>query len=325
MPASRGPSRSWRVLTGLVTAVVAFALMASPAASLSSAPARPGDFPDPFVLKVGTRYYAYSTQVLFVNVPVVQSTDLKSWSSMGEALPKLPSWATWGHTWAPSVLPIGGRYVLYYSVRQTSSGRQCISRAVSSSPAGPFTDSSTKPLICQLSRAGSIDPSPFIDANGRPHLVWKSEDNALGNPTRLWTQPLGPDGLSLAGTPTSVLRATQTWQAGIIEGPSMLYRRGTYFLFYGANRWDTSSAAIGYATCSGPAGPCTNRAQSGPWLRSHDGGRGPSGPEVFTDVNGKPRLAYHAWVNGVGYDDPDAARALWLEFMSFSDLVPTLR
>ena len=72
-----------------------------------------------------------------------------------------------GSTWAPSVLARDGGYVAYYTVRDTTSGHQCISAAVASSPAGPFRDDSWGPLVCQREHGGSIDPSPFVDADGR--------------------------------------------------------------------------------------------------------------------------------------------------------------
>ena len=39
-------------------------------------------------------------------------------------------------------------------------------------------DMSTAPLIYQLSLGGSIDPSPFVDADGAAYLVWKADANA---------------------------------------------------------------------------------------------------------------------------------------------------
>ena len=43
----------------------------------------------------------------------------------------------------------------------------------------PFIDRSSEPLIFQHRRGGSIDPSPFVDDDGRAYLLWKSDDNAL--------------------------------------------------------------------------------------------------------------------------------------------------
>jgi beta-xylosidase len=110
----------------------------------------------------GGRYYAYSTQIWsgdrWTNVPVMSSTNLATWSTIKDALPILPGWAKPGNTWAPGVLRRSGRYLLYYTTTQAASGRQCISVATASTPAGPFRDRSKGPLVCQLSQGGSIDP-----------------------------------------------------------------------------------------------------------------------------------------------------------------------
>src|SRR5687768_12066666 len=122
----------------------------------STAPAIDADMPDPFVLRVGSEYFAYATGSNFKNVQLRRSTDLKAWSYVRDVLPALPSWADWGYTWAPSVLARSGGYALFYTVRHRDSGRQCVSVATSSVPQGPFTDSSSGPLVCQLDRGGSI-------------------------------------------------------------------------------------------------------------------------------------------------------------------------
>src|SRR5262249_41737102 len=50
------------------------------------------DFPDPFVLREGDRYYAFATGGPGRNVQVATSRDLASWSFLPDALPELPSW-----------------------------------------------------------------------------------------------------------------------------------------------------------------------------------------------------------------------------------------
>jgi beta-xylosidase len=112
-----------------------------------------GDFPDPFVLVAGDRYFAYGTQTGDINVQVMESADLERWDHRGDGLPELPSWAGWGHTWAPAVLRRDDAYVMYYAVRYEAAGRQAISVATASDPAGPFVDRSAEPLIfCAASR-----------------------------------------------------------------------------------------------------------------------------------------------------------------------------
>src|ERR1041385_3292962 len=112
-----------------------------------SRPAPPvydGDFPDPFVLVGGDRYFAYGTQTGEINVQVMESADLAGWEHRGDALPELPPWAGWGRTGSPAVLRRDDSYVLYYAVRHEAAGRQCISVATGSDPAGPFVDRSAE-------------------------------------------------------------------------------------------------------------------------------------------------------------------------------------
>ncbi|MCU1460838.1 MAG: glycoside hydrolase, family 43 [Acidimicrobiales bacterium] len=281
------------------------------------------DFPDPFVLQAGGRYYAYSTN-RGANVPEITSTDLVHWSTVGDALPQLPSWALPGQTWGPSVVFLAGRYVLYYTVHDAGTGLQCISRAESASPEGPFTDDSAGPLICQLDRGGSIDPSPFVDAGGTPWLIFKSEGTPLGEPTRIWSQRMNPDGMGFSPwDPHELLHTDRWWEGRVIEGPSLFADAGAYYLFYSANEWNSPSYATGWARCAGPAGPCF-KVSGSPLLSSRGSVAGPGGPSAFRDTAGHGWLAYHGWSSSaVGYDH-GGARTLHLDKLDFADGWPVV-
>lgn len=265
-------------------------------------PVYPGDYPDPFVLTDGRISYAYATNAAGTNVQVLASADLATWVLRREALPSLPPWGRPGLTWAPSVLPRFGHWVLYYTLTHRASGLQCISAAVGRRPDGPFADASTAPLVCQATRGGSIDPSPFVDTDGRATLLWKSEGTLAGEPTRIWARPLAPAGTSFGPTAAvELLRTTEAWEGPIIEGPTMARAAGgRLFLAYSANRWQTGRYAMGLAECAGPLGPCTK--QRSPWVTSNARAAGPGGGELFRAADGTLRLAYHAWAPGrVGY------------------------
>jgi Glycosyl hydrolases family 43 len=289
--------------------------------SLPASPSYSGDFPDPTVVWDGSTasYWAYSTQHGLTNVQVMSSPNLTTWSPIQEALPTLPAWAAFGYTWAPSVAEFGSTWVMWYTTRETSSGRQCLSVATASAPGGPFTDSSAAPVICQLNDGGSIDANIFVDGTNA-YLLWKSDDNALGQLTHLWASRLSSDGVTIASNPVQVLSEDASWQAPAMEGPTMVQNAGVYYLFYGANNWDSAGAGIGYAECGTPLGPCTDWTTLRPWLQSSGSALGPSGPDVFTDASGATRLAYHAWDGCVGY--PNCNRALWITPLSFAGGVP---
>jgi beta-xylosidase len=334
------PVRAVRRVAAVVAAATAGVVIvtASPAAALSTAPAYAGDFPDPFVLPVGGTYWAYSTGSAGRNLQVMSSTDLRSWTTPADPLPVLPRWASAGSTWAPGVVPLGGLYLMYYTVHDPGLGRQCISVATSTTPGGPFKDMSSGPLVCQGN--GSIDPNPFTDPrSGRTYLLWKSDDNSVGLPTRLWASRLTSNGLSLTGGTALLLTETaSSWQAPAMEGPTIMVASGssTYDLFYGAGAWDTAQAGIGYATCSAPSTgfrglrwTCSDRSVAAPWLATRVVGgaavfSGPSGPAVFTDTAGNAHLAYHAWTGTtVGYAN-GGVRSLWIDGLSFPGGVPVL-
>jgi hypothetical protein len=282
----------------------------------------PFDFPDPFVLALGGTYFAYATNSVEGNIQIIESSDLTHWSAVGNALPSLPGWAAPNATWAPSVMELGGTFVLYYSavVAGPGGGEQCISAATATQPQGPFTDSSAFPLECQDTLGGSIDPSPFIDANGTPYLVWKSNG---GGPATIWSQQLNPAGTGFAAStaPAPLLSAGGGWEGGVVEAPDLVLGGGRYVLFYSGNNWNSANYAVGAAYCSGPVGPCS-RASSQPILSSATNMTGPGGESVFSDSSGSLWMAFHAWVPGaVGYPH---SRALYIRPLNLSGATPVV-
>jgi beta-xylosidase len=298
-------------------------MAAPPALSASSAfqgPVYAGDFPDPSILLVGRAYWAYSTGSAGRNLQVMQSSDLTTWTAPSDPLPVLPAWASSGRTWAPSVIRLGGSYVMYYTVRDAALGIQCISVATSATPGGQFVDRSSDPLICQTADGGSIDPNAYRDPrSGTVYLVWKSDDNSLGRNTHIWAQPLGADGQSMAAgsAPSLLLTESAAWQSPSVEGPTIIFYGGRYYLFYGANNYDTASSGIGYATSPSLLGAYANQSVNGPWLASTGGAQGPQGPMIFTDASGTTRMAFAAWYGKVGYEN-GGARSLWIGTLSFN-------
>jgi hypothetical protein len=283
------------------------------------------DFADPFLLRAGKRYYGYATNRGASNVPLITSTDLADWYSLPDALPQLPAWSSRGKVWAPAVLPRTDGYVLYYTTREQATGLQCLSRARATSPDGPFLDESTGPIVCQRDLNGSIDASPFVDADGTAYLVWKSEDAAGREPTRLWSQALSADGLSLVGSAVTLLSQDRPWELPTIEAPSLVRDGDRYYLFYSGGKWQTSSYAVGYATCSSPSGPCA-KVDDAPLLSSSPDLTGPGGPggaEVLVDAHGRRWLSFHAWVPFEG-GYPAGRRMLHLSPLRFEGGQPVL-
>ena len=139
------------------------------------------DFPDPFVLGDPAGFFAYATGKGGRNVQMSHSANLASWAAPEEVLPnfKLPAWVDQDRpeVWAPEVMRIGGRYVLYFNARHQTltrtefdgeaavvRKRQCVGVAVSDSPRGEFVGL-PDPLVCSEFAAGVIDASPFRDGD----------------------------------------------------------------------------------------------------------------------------------------------------------------
>lgn len=294
-------------------------------ATFGRAPAAWRDAPDPSVLLVAGRYVAYTTNANGLNIQVLTSLDLVHWTVAGEGLPARGAWASNapGMVWAPDVLETGRTFVLYYTAPDRASGRQCIGTAVSASPLGPFVDPSPQPLVCEAAQGGSIDPSVF-EHDGVRYLQWKTDGNAIDQPSRLWSQRLAVGGRSVEGPRSQLLVSGAAWEQGIIEGPSMVADGGRYLLLYSGGRWWEGDYGIGYATCNSPLGPCTKRTTTEPWARNSAWSLGSGGADVVRDPLGNLWMAYHGWTGAVGYDR-GGSRSLFIERLTVDGGVPTAR
>ena len=186
----------------------------------------------------------------------------------------------------------GDEYILYYVARYKEAGRQCISYAVADSPAGPFVDPNDKPFICQLDEGGSIDPEPFVDADGSLHLIWKSDANALNR--SLSTASAGDDGRTCWVNRSSATRD----QDGSARWSRIQRRCKTVSPICSTRATGGGNYALGFAICDGPSGPCQKPLDE-PFFSlptSRIGGEiGPGGGSFFRDQDGNPWIAYHAW------------------------------
>ncbi len=275
-----------------------------------------GDFPDPALLRVGRTYYAYSTTIASLNMPVMSSTDLVHWKARGEAQRLPAAWAEQRRagrrrvatSWAPSVIRVGRTYVHAYAtpVRGARSRKMCISVSRSLRPWGRFIDRTRRPLVCPSTR-GAIDPQYFTAPGGARYLLWKSEQTRR-YPAQIWSTRVSRDGTRLVYPNRLLLTVQEPWEGHIIENPSMIGYHGRYYLFYSGGSYADDSYGTGYAVCAGPLGPC-ERASDGPLLAT--GGRvsGPGGAMAFYDSAMRLRLAYAAWDRGrTGYPTSVACR-----------------
>lgn len=285
----------------------------TPAAGQFANPVINQDFPDPDTLKVGETYYAYATNSGGTNIPLARSPDLIAWQPLGEALPALPAWAEAGFTWAPeaSALP-DGRVVLYFTAREAQSQRQCIGAATAATAAGPFVPVGDQPLICQREQGGSIDPATFTDSDGTRYLLWKNDGNCCGHDTWLYIQRSAPDGLTLEGQPTRLIKQDQGWEGRLIEAPTLWKHTNRYYLFYSANTYAGADYAVGYAVADQLLGPYRKSPQ--PLLQTSTKGGvviGPGGQDVQIGPDGTTWMIYHSWDLSLSYRTLSIDRLEW--------------
>lgn len=249
------------------------------------------DCPDPGVLRVGSTYYMACTPGYAF--PLRSSKDLVHWTAQGKVFATRPSWAG-GSFWAPELHQVGGKFVVYYSAKRSSTNTFAIGAGWSTSVLGPYQDIG-KPLVVEPA-PGAIDAHYFRASSGKHYILWKVDGNAIGQATPIKIQELAADGLSLVGTPKTILSNTLAWEGALVEGPWMIERAGSFCLFYSGNGYASPSYGVGVARASSPLGPFTKKGA--PILASKGAWAGPGHGSVLLGPSGDWVHVYHAWVAG---------------------------
>lgn len=324
-----------------------FAMLALLTTSAGPPSARPfvpvyeANFPDPFIVPYKGKYLAYATNAerLQANVQMAVSGDLVHWApleqggKLHDAMPVLPRWAERGRTWAPEVIKHGDRYLLFFTARERASNRQCTGVAHSRSPLGPFVSDAAEPLVCQRTLGGTIDASPFTDADGRLYLYFKNDGNAVGRPTEIFVQRMTPDGVALLGEPVALLRNDKPWEAHVIESPTMVRHGDGYVMFFSANHfgWEAdqrlSPYAMGYARCTGPMGPCVDAAEN-PILYSYNdrstGCLSGPGHQALFEAGGRSFIVFHAHAANSACRNADKGRYMYIAPLLWDGTTPKI-
>lgn len=230
----------------------------------------------------------------FRHMPILKSTDLVTWTYVGDVFSTKPSWVK-GGLWAPAIKYFGGKYYLYYSASDTfiGSGGSAIGVAVSSSPTGPWVDSGTP--VVEPGPTAVIDPE-VIEENGQKYIYFGTFHGGI----RIRT--LSADGLQSNPASEQPIAIPNRY-----EGPYIIRRDGYYYMFLSASNC-CNGALSGYsvfvARSASPFGPFTDR-DGNSVLASRTGGTlvlgmngnrwvGPGHNAGFTDSGGKDWMVYHA-------------------------------
>ncbi|WP_432990545.1 family 43 glycosylhydrolase [Dactylosporangium sp. CA-233914] len=295
----------------MVVAALVAALTPAPVSAAPAAATAADTFADPSVVRGDDgAWYAYGTSdPLHVGettphlLPILRSTDLFHWAYAGDVFTHRPGWATGtAGLWAPDIRRVGGRYVLYYTVTDTTlnpGDDSAIGVATAPSPLGPWTDSGG-PIVAPRPAPGggflwTFDPALLTDAQGRNWLYYGSYFGGI------FTVPVSADGLSVTGPPTRVTIDNRYEGAYVV-------RRGPWYYLFGSAANCCAGPTTGYSVFAGrsasPTGPfvdrdgislLTSRVGGTPVIQPN-GNRwiGTGHNAVVTDTDGQDWLVYHA-------------------------------
>jgi GH43 family beta-xylosidase len=299
----------------------------------------PESFPDPFVLKVRGRYYAYASEdETYPSAgswvfPILTSADLVQWREVGRAFPAFGQ--PYCRYWAPEVTVHKGQFLLYYAVH-TTEFTGSIRVAVADHPEGPFVDSGHD-LTSSLF-PWAIDPHVFRDQDGQWYLYmtveyWDDPSGFIGS-GNVVDQLIDP--FTLQGQPARVTPPSHEWQlfeaqrqakGGVdwytVEGPAVIRHLGRYYEMFSGGCYYRGNYAVSYATSETPMGHegmhdsswHDKEGTEGPSLLIHGDGKymispghnslvpGPNNAELY--------VAYHAWQQDRVARRPCLDRLFW--------------
>lgn len=211
---------------------------------------------DPTIIEEDGTFYLYGTNDENPNqgFQVFTSKDLKVWEGPkgyrnGYALSGIENYGTRGF-WAPQVFKSGDKYYMAYTADEH------IAISTSTSLTGPFTQANQKGIFAGTQK--QIDPFVFKDDDEKKYLFYVD----ISNGNKIFMTGLNDDYLSVKNeTGTECLRTTEGWEnkgqpsARVIEGPTVIKRKGYYYLLYSANHFENPNYAVGYATSEDINGP----------------------------------------------------------------------
>lgn len=280
--------------------------------------------PDPGVtrLKDGSGWVAVATSDFATRAnkssafPMYFSRDLVSWEL--RAMVFTP--ATWPHwaedsMWAPELHNVNGRYIVYFTARETNGQLACgAAVAQTSDPFGPYLDIGRPLVQPEDSLGGAIDPHYFKDPlTDKDYLLWKEDKPLSLQPSIIYLSELAPSGVFLKSKPVVLLRSNFEnilEERLIAEAPWLMYSQGYYYLFY-SSAWTTEAKYhIRVAVSKKVAGPYSRGhapVLTTDWGRYDKGMNctfaGPGHGSVV-EAGGDWWLVYHAWLYGRMNQDP---------------------
>ncbi|MFT3782816.1 MAG: family 43 glycosylhydrolase [Nibricoccus sp.] len=239
---------------------------------------------------------------------VFSSEDLTGWKDHGVIVRQTEvPWvdASTYSLWAPDCVFYNGKYnFIFPAIAKTGGFR--IGVATADKPEGPFI-----PRPVPIEGVRGIDPCVLVDKDGSAYLYYSARKIFVGKLNRDFTALEGP-ALEIANLPTR----------GLLEGPFVFERNGTYYLTY--PHVENKIERLEYATSKNPLGPFTpagvilDEAASGCWTVH----------QSIVEYQGQWYLFYH---DKDLSPDCDKNRSVRADRLYFNDdgtirkVVPTLR
>ncbi|KHO01366.1 Glycoside hydrolase, family 43 [Metarhizium album ARSEF 1941] len=194
-----------------------------------------------------TSSYEYDKQTY---LDAFSSPDLVHWTKHSNVLVAADfKWARRA-IWAPAPIWRNGKYYLYFGANdiQTNSELGGIGVGISDQPQGPYKDALGKPLIGQYyNGAQPIDQDVFIDDDGQAYIYYGGHGHAN-------VAKLNRDMVTM-GTLDDGTSYKEITPENYVEGPQMMKRNGTYYLFWSEGGWGGPDYAVSYGMSKSPTGP----------------------------------------------------------------------
>lgn len=265
------------------------------------------------------KFYAYATHSSGYDFQVMESTDLVHWTHKGSAF--RPPWSG-EHLWAPEVIQYRGLLYMTYSARNPQTGKHDIGIATGSNPLGPFQHRAVL-VRGDDNRVGVIDATIFFERDGTPYLIYSEED-----PRAIVLRRMSSDLLKVSAEKSVLLHPDRDWEKGVTEAPTMLYRGGTYYLFYSGGWFQSykrdACYAVAYATSRSLKGPYVKAERI---LQTAPGKVYSPGHQCIVSLpSGEMWMLYHAWdaQNEPLYGSNPLGRTLRLDRMRWKGGKPTV-